>query len=576
MVMIVDNLLIIFVKSYLTLENDVLQNFFKTAFKKVFCGSGKRDPEKPGKTAEKTDSELKKQFFSCKWLISKEIKSRGKNIRCDMISSAGNATILNCRGKNVNNRAEGTAKKMEEESLNAPKLWSDTCSVIRTKLSERTFSQWFEGIIPVRMEDHKIILGVSDEYFGQWLYNSYSDIISEGLREAAGEAVEFDLESGHQAVFPEEEECAAAPAEPEIPQEAESAPDAVSAAGAPNCLASYTFDNFIVGEENRYAYSAALTAAQQPGKFNPLYIYGSTGMGKTHLMQAVANYVHRNNPHATVRYITCEAFLNAYLDSLRTHSTFKSHFEFRNHFREVDVLLVDDVHQLGGKDQIQEEFFNTFNTLYNAGKQIILTSDKQPSEIRGLEARLVSRFESGVTTQITSPTTLETRLSILQYEQKEQLIKLSPDVIHYVAERISSSIRTLKGALMRLIACSSMMGRSVPMAEAERLLADLVDKEAENRKVTIERIQQIVAEQFQLRVSDLTGSKRPKNIAEPRMMAMYFARMMTDLSLMDIGNAFGGRNHATVLHAVSQVKKLNESNERFRHTLSAVKRKIQG
>ena len=199
-----------------------------------------------------------------------------------------------------------------------------------------------------------------------------------------------------------------------------------------------------------------------------------------------------------------------------------------------------------------------------------------PQEINGLEKRLVSRFESGVTTQITSPTTLETRLSILQYEQKEQLIKLSPDVIHYVAERISSSIRTLKGALMRLVAYSSMLGHAVPMAEAEGILADMLDKEAETRKVTVDRIQQIVAEQFQLRVSDLTGSKRPKNIAEPRMIAMYFAREMTELSLMDIGNAFGGRNHATVLHAVSQIRKQSVSSDEFRRSLSSLKRKIQG
>ena len=465
---------------------------------------------------------------------------------------------------------------MENETAKAPELWSRACSEIKGKIPEHLFSQWFVGIVPVRMDGQKIVLGVPDEFYEAWVRNNFADIITEGLKTAAGRPVGFTLETGHQSVFPEEAENDAAEV-PSMDAAAISPADAERLNGAaPNCQPSYTFDNFIVGEENRYSYCAALTAAKEPGKFNPLYIYGSTGMGKTHLIQAVANYVHAANPGAVVRYVTCEAFLNAYLDSLHTHSTFKSHFEFRNHFRDVDVLLVDDVHQLGGKDQIQEEFFNTFNTLYNAGKQIILTSDKQPSEIRGLEGRLVSRFESGVTTQITSPTTFETRLSILQYEQKDQLIKLSPDVIHYVAERISSSIRTLKGALMRLVAYSSMLGRAVPMAEAEGILSDMLDKEAETRKVTIDRIQQVVADQFQLRVSDLTGNKRPKNIAEPRMMAMYFAREMTELSLMDIGNAFGGRNHATVLHAVAQVKKLSDSSDDFRRNLSTLKRKIQG
>ena len=477
---------------------------------------------------------------------------------------------------------------MQTMHCDASRLWNEACEHIRANVPGHVFTQWFEGIVPLRMEGNKIVLGVSDEMYAEWLDANYSDILTDGLASvSAGYA--YSLETGHQPCFREEalpeEKAQAVAFEEDREDTGLEDEENISVSGeelsgtdprtAPNCLPSYTFDNFIVGEENRYAYSAAFTAAKEPGKFNPLYIYGSTGMGKTHLIQAVANQVHASDPSAVVRYITCEAFLNAYLDSLRTHSTFKSHIEFRNYFREVDVLLVDDVHQLGGKDQIQEEFFNTFNTLYNAGKQIILTSDKQPSEIRGLEARLVSRFESGVTTQITSPTTFETRLSILQHEQDSQQVKLSPDVIHYVAERISSSIRTLKGALMRLVAYSSISGRAVPMGEAEGILADMLDKEAETRKVTINRIQEIVAEHFQLRISDLTGSKRPKNIAEPRMIAMYFARELTELSLIDIGNSFGGRNHATVLHAVSQVKKLCEKSEDFRRTLTGVKRKIQ-
>ncbi|MBO7146209.1 MAG: chromosomal replication initiator protein DnaA [Lentisphaeria bacterium] len=469
---------------------------------------------------------------------------------------------------------------MTEEHSNASVLWQKARDLIRKKVPDHVYMQWFAAIVPIRMEDRKIILGVPDDLFASWLTDNYQDYLCEGLEEAAGGEIAFDFETGHQADYPKDDLPREKSNPVQISWEDEDAGEIkvkpLRQENAPNCLPSYTFDNFIVGEENRYAYSAALTAAQNPGQFNPLYIYGSTGMGKTHLLQAVANAVYKNNPNTVVRYVTCETFLNSYLDSLRTHSTFKSHFEFRNHFREVDLLLIDDVHQLGGKDQIQEEFFNTFNTLYNAGKQIILTSDKQPSEIRGLEARLVSRFESGVTTQITSPTTFETRLSILQSEQKDQLVKLSPDVIHYVAERISSSIRTLKGALMRLVAYSSMLGRPVPMDEAEGILADMLDKEAETRKVSIDRIQQVVAEYFNLRVTDLTGSKRPKNIAEPRMMAMYFARELTEFSLVDIGNAFGGRNHATVLHAVSQVKTMCEKDDTFRRNMTAVKRKIQG
>ena len=460
---------------------------------------------------------------------------------------------------------------MNQEEMTAAGLWEKACAVIRNKIPQDTYVQWFESVVPVRMDDDSIVLGVCDEMFASWFENSYSDLIAEGLAAAAGRTLKFAIEAGYRKTpLTVEDECTET-----IPAIAPAPEPKVVPATAPNCQAAFTFRNFVVGEENRYAYSAAMTAATTPGVFNPLYIYGSTGMGKTHLIQAVANHVIANMPNATVRYVTCEQFLNSYLDSLHNKSVFHSHFEFRNYFREVDVLLIDDVHQLGGKEQLQEEFFNTFNTLHNAGKQIILTSDKQPSDIPGLEARLVTRFQSGVTTQITAPT-YETRLSILQHEQTEQL-KLAPEILQYIAARVSSSIRTLKGALMRLVAYASMTkSPSVPMAVAEDLLADLLDKEAESRKVTIDGIQKTVAEHFGLRVTDLTGSKRPKNIAEPRMIAMYLSREMTDHSLVEIGSAFGGRNHATVLHALSQVEKLSKANEDTRRTISNLQRKIRG
>ena len=461
--------------------------------------------------------------------------------------------------------------EMNQGEMTAAELWEKACAVIKNKIPQDTYTQWFESVVPVRMNDGSLILGVCDEMFASWFENSYSDIIAEGLAAAAGRPVKFGIEAGHlkEPLHVEDECTESIPAIAPVP-ETPSIP-----VSAPNCQAAFTFRNFVVGEENRYAYSAAMTAATTPGVFNPLYIYGSTGMGKTHLIQAVANHVIANNPKAVVRYVTCEQFLNSYLDSLHNKSVFHSHFEFRNYFREVDVLLIDDVHQLGGKEQLQEEFFNTFNTLHNAGKQIILTSDKQPSDIPGLEARLVTRFQSGVTTQITAPT-YETRLSILQHEQTEQL-KLAPEILQYVAARVSSSIRTLKGALMRLVAYASMTkSPSVPMAVAEDLLADLLDKEAESRKVPIDGIQQTVAERFGLRVNDLTGSKRPKNIAEPRMIAMYLSREMTDHSLVEIGSAFGGRNHATVLHALSQVEKMTKASEDTRRVISNLQRKIRG
>ena len=435
---------------------------------------------------------------------------------------------------------------MNQEVMTAAGLWEKAYAVIRNKIPQGTNLQWFESVVPVSLKDDSLVLGVSDEIIASWIENSYGELIAEGIAAAAGKELKFTIEEGHvKTPSAVEDECTET-----IPAISPAPEPKVVPAAAPNCQAAFTFRNFVVGEENRYAYSAAMTAATTPGVFNPLYIYGSTGMGKTHL-------------------------IHSYLDSLHNKSVFHSHFEFRNYFREVDVLLIDDVHQLGGKEQLQEEFFNTFNTLHNAGKQIILTSDKQPSDIPGLEARLVTRFQSGVTTQITAPT-YETRLSILQHEQTEQL-KLAPEILQYIAARVSSSIRTLKGALMRLVAYASMTrSPSVPMAVAEDLLADLLDKEAESRKVTIDGIQKTVAEHFGLRVTDLTGSKRPKNIAEPRMIAMYLSREMTDHSLVEIGSAFGGRNHATVLHALSQVEKLSKANEDTRRTISNLQRKIRG
>ena len=439
---------------------------------------------------------------------------------------------------------------MNQEEMTAVGLWEKACAVIRNKIPQDTYVQWFESVVPVRLQDDSLVLGVCDEMFASWFENSYGDLIAEGLSAAAGKVLKFAIEAGHVKSPPAvEDECTET-----IPAISPAPEPKVVPTVAPNCQAAFTFRNFVVGED----YSAAMTAATTPGVFNPLYIYGSTGMGKTHLIQAVANHVIATNPDAVVRYVTCEQFLNSYLDSLHNKSVFHSHFEFRNYFREVDVLLIDDVHQLGGKEQLQEEFFNTFNTLHNAGKQIILTSDKQPSDIPGLEARLVTRFQSGVTTQITAPT-YETRLSILQHEQTEQL-KLAPEILQYIAARVSSSIRTLKGALMRLVAYASMTrSPSVPMAVAEDLLADLLDKEAESRKVTIDGIQKTVAEHFGLRVTDLTGSKRPKNIAEPRMVAMYLCRTLTGGSFPEIGAAFGRnrvkREHGQIKASVAKILK---------------------
>lgn len=455
-----------------------------------------------------------------------------------------------------------------DKSLNdAQELWSRTLSILQGKVSENTFHQWFEVIVPLALGDTTLKLGVSDDFFGEWLTENFGDILTNALQEAAGAPLQFQIESGHSRP--------AAPVPVSAAAEEAPVPSSITQREvqqtAPNCNSRYTFENFVVGEENRYAFSAAQTAATSPGTFNPLYIYGGTGLGKTHLMQAVANYVKAMNPNAVVRYTTCEGFLNAYVDSLRN----KTSAEFRDYYRNVDLFLVDDVHHLGGKEQLQEEFFNTFNAIYNAGKQIMMTSDKQPSEIKGLEARLVSRFESGVAAQITEPS-FETRLAILRMKQEGQAFKLPDELLVFIAERISSHIRALEGARMRLVAFASAVGDSVPLTTemASNLLGDMIDNEAEKNRVSIDRILDAVASHFNIKVHDITGSKRPKNIAEPRMVAMYLSRTLTDESLKDIGQAFGGRNHTTVIHAIKQVENDCRTNEELKRTVTALKRKL--
>ncbi|MBO7089424.1 MAG: chromosomal replication initiator protein DnaA, partial [Lentisphaeria bacterium] len=370
------------------------------------------------------------------------------------------------------------------------------------------YKQWFKKMVPISVNEAQIVVGTSDDFFADIVTKNYGDLISEALAAAGYPGLKVVFESGYfdpadGETLPED------PDSSRLGTESAADDDEISPELA-SLISKHSFDNFVVGEENRYAYTAALSAAQNPGTINPLYIYGGSGMGKTHLLLAVAHEVRAHNPKARVRYTSCENFLNAFLDSLRT----KTMYEFRETFRNVDYLLVDDVHTLGNKTSLQEEFFNTFNTLYGLGKQIILTSDRQPSEIPGLEARLVSRFVSGVTTQITQ-SSFETRLAILKQEQQCLRLKLSDDVLSFIAERISSNIRPLKGALMCLSMYATAMKQEIDLEAAKRILSDQLEKEAESRAISIEEIQKAVAEFFNLQVYDLTGPKKPKNIAEP-------------------------------------------------------------
>jgi chromosomal replication initiator protein len=430
------------------------------------------------------------------------------------------------------------------------------------------FNQWFKKMVPISADEKQIVIGTSDHFLASFVTDNYGDVLADALAAAGypGLEVKYEFGYGFDSVdVVGEDDFSGSP----LPAELDAAGGVQISPALKNQISKHSFDNFVVGEENRYAYCAAHAAAQKPGDINPLYIYGGSGMGKTHLLFAVAHEVLTHNPSVRVRYTSCEDFLNEFVDSLRN----KTMHEFHEKFRNVDYLLVDDVHTLGNKTSLQEEFFNTFNTLTGLGRQIILTSDKQPSEIPGLEKRLISRFSSGVTTQITQ-SSFETRLAILKQEQQGLRLKLSDEILTFIAERISSNIRPLKGALMSLSMYAAAMKKEIDLETAKGILSDQLEKEAESRSISIEEIQKAVAEVFGLQVYDLTGPKKPKNIADPRMIAMYLCRTMTDVSLKNIGLETGNRDHTTVMNACKVIQTRVETEPQFAETIEDIKKRL--
>lgn len=492
------------------------------------------------------------------------LRIRTDDVRKFGVCRAGCSSCHDAGGKNSVG-ATGMKEKMkaaEETSAECAALW-DAVSLHLKNKSTAMFRQWFACVVPLELTETSITLGVPDDFFADMIRTNAMPYLEESLEKAAGHPLEVKFRDGYSAPV----EAPAPVKETEAVKRPEPKPRQSFTPGM-----RFTFENFVVGEANRYAFSCARSAAEHPGELNPLYIYGGTGLGKTHLLYAVANMVKLMNPAAKVCYIPSENFLNDYVKACMNHS----HADFRDYYRNLDLLLIDDVHNLANKTQLQEEFFNTFNAIYSRGGQIILTSDKQPSEIKGLEDRLVSRFQQGAMTQITPPG-YETRLAILKAKQETQSTKIPPELLMFIARRVTSQIRALEGALMRIItfcnACLKSPNEITP-AMAESMLCDILDSEADASSVDIDKILAVVAHYFNIHVHDIIGSKRPKNIAEPRMIAMYLARHLTDLPLKEIGQEFGGRNHTTVIHAVKQVEAECRENPKFLHTITQLKQDL--
>ncbi len=422
--------------------------------------------------------------------------------------------------------------------LTAEGLWSEVASRLRGALNETTYRTWFDHVQGLDLNDDEFVLAVPNDFTRDWIEGHFIGLISAAVGDATGRERRIQL----------------AVTEIEGAERNESAEvrDREPLAVGQNMNPKYTFDSFVIGSSNRFAHAAALAVAEAPAQaYNPLFIYGGTGLGKTHLLQAVAQYVGEHQSELSVRYVTSETFMNDFINALRD----KRIEGFKQRYRAYDLLLIDDIQFFEHKERIQEEFFHTFNTIYEAGGQIAISSDRPPRDISTLEERLRSRFEWGLITDI-QPPDLETRIAILRKKVKTDHIHIpDPKVLEFVAGRISSNIRELEGALTRVVAFSSLTGRPMTEDLAQDVLKD-VFPQGEVQQVTIERIQELVSDRFGLSLDELCGDKRSQNIVYPRQVAMYLSRELTDSSLPKIGKQFGGRDHTTVIHATSKIARM--------------------
>ncbi len=420
----------------------------------------------------------------------------------------------------------------------ASDLWTRCLETIREETEHQSYQTWFEPTRGVELTDDAVKIEVPNRFFADWLEEHYMGLVRRAVEKNAGRSLDPVFQVAHKS--PDQYEPVSTRRE---------APPPLTTAAADECQLNprYTFSTFVVGNSNRFAQAATMAVAEAPANaYNPLFIYGGVGLGKTHLMQAIGQYVKERRPDLSVYYVSSETFMNELITAIQRGSTLK----FRDKYRSKDVLLIDDVQFLAGKESTQEEFFHTFNALYLAHKQIVMTSDRPPKQIATLEERLVSRFESGLVTDV-QPPDLETRIAILHEKAELDGISIPNDVIHLIANSVTSNIRELEGSLVRLLAFSSLTGSEITVDLAKEVLREFLG--APRGPVSVARIQQAVAESYGVPVEKMKARGRASQIAHARQVAMYLARELTHLSLAQVGEHFGGRDHTTVLHAQRKI-----------------------
>jgi len=430
-------------------------------------------------------------------------------------------------------------------------IWDLAKEKIKEKIGTTSYETWFSNIQAKEKNAETIIIETPDDFFKNWIVEHYGVFIQEAINDFSQKHICIEFLVNSQILKQETKN--------RLSQFEQNFKEVDSSRSILN--ARFTFDNFVIGSSNRFSCAACLAVAESPARaYNPLFIYGQVGLGKTHLIQAISHKLHQSNPNLRYCYMSSERFTNELIDSIRHRST----DQFRKKYREIDVLLIDDIQFIAGKESTQEEFFHTFNNLHNNRKQIIITSDRPPKEITNLEERLSSRFAWGLITDI-QPPDFETRVAILRKKIELDLVKVPDDVIYFIAEQIKTNIRELEGALIRVVAYSLLEERPMNLEMAKVILKDMVKETIKN--ISIEMVQKTVADYFRLSLAELRSQKRNKNIVLPRQIAMYLSRKLTNMSFPEIGNAFGGKDHTTVLHSLRKIENELLQNDSLKNTI---------